>query len=336
MGLVHSESFQQALDAAIEQRLQWQTSDELLDALRGLEAMLNGLAVNFPANTRTVTADFCTPANIDSLGWSDWSTKCRDAEFKQKIAEIDKLVADAGAFSSDGQQAATIAKKVGIAAYWKTLSDSLVPDVFVREARVGCSPLFNKNSQTVLKLTLMDRTPLFDQQAPTAQPKDNILVVQCGSRFSVTAGVALSAVPNAEFAIVKGTPETGSQAAVNRFDLLADPSVHPVPMAIAHFRLRESVNHIAGVHLSFGVGVNAPASRPGAPVPVSHRADSESGADVLRHDRRRRRQAHGSSRRLQPEGQGSERDHRGPGELVVHDEVGRRVHVHKAIARWPT
>ncbi len=51
MGLVHSESFQQALDAAIEQRLQWQTSDELLDALRGLEAMLNGLAVNFPANT---------------------------------------------------------------------------------------------------------------------------------------------------------------------------------------------------------------------------------------------------------------------------------------------
>ncbi len=84
-----------------------------------------------------MTADFCTPANIDSLGWSDWSTKCRDAEFKQKIAEIDKLVADAGAFSSDGQQAATIAKKVGIAAYWKTLSDSLVPTCSCAKRALG-------------------------------------------------------------------------------------------------------------------------------------------------------------------------------------------------------
>ncbi len=207
----------------------------------------------------------------------------------------------------------------------------------MREARVGCSPLFNKNSQTVLKLTLMDRTPLFDQQAPTAQPKDNILVVQCGSRFSVTAGVALSAVPNAEFAIVKGTPETGSQAAVNRFDLLADPSVHPVPMAIAHFRLRESMNHIAGVHLSFGVGVNARSQSSGGSSPefligptlsLARTLFVTIGADVGK-----RTDLTGG---FNPKDKVPSGDHRGPGELVVHDEVGRRVHVHKAIARWPT
>jgi len=196
--------------------------------------------------------------NINALGWTDWYTKCREAEFKQKLAEIEKLVTDANQFSSDGEKAIAISKKLGIASYWKTASDArtLTPDSFVRQVEVTCSPLFNRNSQTALKLTLMDRVPIFDQQAPTAQPKDNLLVVQCGSRFSLTAGAGFSTIPNKEFSIVKGAATSPATTATNRFGVLADPRIHPLPMAAVHARLAETSGHRLALHASFGAGAN--------------------------------------------------------------------------------
>jgi len=254
--LVQSGAFPAALEEALGQQMTWSASDKIIDALRSLQINLNGLAVRYPANTAPVTSDFCLPANINKLGWTDWYTKCREAEFKQKLAELEKLIADAGQFSSDGERAATIAKKLGIATYWKTTSDALTPDLFVRQVEVTCSPLFNINSQTTLKLTLMDRVPTFDQQSPTAQPKDNLLVVQCGSPFSITAGAAFSMIPNTEFAIVKGAATPPATTATNLFGVLADPEIHPVPMAAVHARLKETAGHRLALHASFGVGVN--------------------------------------------------------------------------------
>lgn len=267
VNLVKSAAFQKALNDALDQQAGWATSDQLIDALRGLQVKLNALPVQHPANTDTVTADYCTPANINKLGWTDWDTKCRDAEYKQTLANLTQMITDTSQFSSDGDKAATIAKKLGVATYWKMTSDSLTLDDFIRQFETTCPVLFNKNRQVALKLVLTDRVPTFDLQAMTTTTKDNILLVQCGSRFSISAGAAFSGIPNTEFAIVKGTPTAPGTTSTNRFGILSDPKIHPLPMAIAHARLAETPDHRFALHASFGVGVNVRSQASGGSSP---------------------------------------------------------------------
>jgi hypothetical protein len=267
LGVTHSDVFQGALTQALNQQSVWTSTDQIVTALRAIELSLNGLAFTFPANTETVTTDYCLPTNINKLGWTDWDTKCRDAEFKQQIAAIDKLLADAARLTSDGDQASTVAKKLGVASYWKTMSDALTADVFVRQAEADCPTLFNRNSQIAFKLTLVDRSPTFDLQASTSQPRDNLIVVQCSSRFALSAGVAFSAIPNPEFAIVKGQPTGTATTATNQFGILSDPSVHPVPIAAVHARLVESLNQRVALHASFAIGINTRSQSAGGSSP---------------------------------------------------------------------
>ena len=266
LSLVRSDAFQKALNDALTVQLSWANSDQLLDALRSLQIKLNALPLNHPANTDTVTADFCTPANIVKLGWSDWDTKCRDSEYKQSLATLAQLQTDAGQFSSDGERAATIAKKLGVATFWKNTADALTADSFVRQFEIGCPALFNKNRQVALKLILTDRLPSLDLQGMSTSTKDNILVVQCGSRFAISAGAVFSGIPNTEFAIVKSSPTAPATTSTNRFGILSDPSIHPLPMAIVHARLWEP-NNVVAFHTSFGVGVNVRSQASGGSSP---------------------------------------------------------------------
>ena len=204
---------------------------------------------------------------INKRGWTDWDTRCRDAEYKQTLANLTQTVTDASQFISDGDKAATIAKKLGVATYWKTTSDPLTLDDFVRQFEAGCPALFNQNRQRALKLVLTDRVPTFDLQTVTPSTKDNILLVQCGSRFSISAGATFSGIPNTEFAIVKGTPTAPATTSTNRFGILSDPKVHPLPMAIAHARLAETADHRVALHFSFGVGVNVRSQASGGSSP---------------------------------------------------------------------
>jgi len=267
INLAKSDAFQKALSDALLQQAAWATSDQLIDTLRGLQVKLNALPIQHPANTDTVTADYCTPANINKLGWTDWDTKCRDAEYKQTLANLTQAITDASQFSSDGDKAATIAKKLGIATFWKTTSDSLAPDDFIRQFETTCPVLFNKNRQVALKVVLTDRVPAFDLQAMAVTTKDNIVLVQCGSRFSISAGAAFSGIPNTEFAIVKGTPTAPATTSTSRFGILSDPKIYPLPMAIVHARLAETADHGVAFHASFGVGVNVRSQASGGSSP---------------------------------------------------------------------
>jgi hypothetical protein len=267
IALVKSDAFQNALNEALGQQAAWATSDQLIDALRGLQVKLNALPVQHPANTEPVTADYCTPANINKLGWTDWDTRCRDAEYKQTLATLAQTITDASVFSSDGDRAAAIAKKIGVATYWKTTSEALSGDDFVRQFETSCPALFNRNRQVALKLVLTDRVPTFDLQAMTTTTKDNLLLAQCGSRFSISAGAAFSGIPNTEFAIVKGTPTAPATTSTNRFGILSDPTIHPVPMAIVHARLADTPGHAIALHGSFGIGVNTRSQSSGGSSP---------------------------------------------------------------------
>jgi hypothetical protein len=267
INLVNSDPFNNALDEARMQQGGWKNSDKLIDMLREIQGQLMELSLKHPANKVPVTADHCAPANIDNLGWTDWITKCNDSLYKQKLAEITQMDTEAREFRSDGEKAATIAKKLGVAAYWQTMSKSLIPDDFILQFEIDCPALFNKNRQTELKLVLTDRIPTFDLQPMTPTAKEKVLTVHCGSRFSISAGVALSGIPNTEFAIVKGTPTPPATTSTNRFGILSDPIIHPMPIAIAHARLHEIAEQKIAFHTSFGVGVNARSQASGGSSP---------------------------------------------------------------------
>jgi hypothetical protein len=234
----------------------WNTTDAIVTSLQELQADLNSLPLLFPSNTGTITGDPCSPTNILLLGWSDWSGKCRDGQYKAAQASITSLLTEAASWTSDGDKAAQFAKKIGIVQYWKTAITALQAESFKRQAEVLCGVLFNRNEQTVLKLILTDRMSVFDIQTPQPQTKDNLLTVTCSSPFSISAGAAFSTIHNQQFAIVKSTPSAGGTTSINTFGVTSDSRINPYPIALAHARLLDWNQNRYALHYSFGVGVS--------------------------------------------------------------------------------
>jgi len=65
---------------------------------------------------------------------------------------------------------------------------------------------------------------------------------------------------------VKSSPTAPATTSTNRFGILSDPSIHPLPMAIVHARLWEP-NNVVAFHTSFGVGVNVRSQASGGSSP---------------------------------------------------------------------
>ena len=254
--LVNSREAKKQMEDALAQRDVWKTTDELVDKIRELQTSLGALPAKFPKNMGTVTVDFCIPSNIVHLGWNDWYSKCRESRYKLAEATLARLLAEATPFTSDGDKTAQIAKRLGILEYWKNVVDSLDEDSFTLQTEVTCGVLFNKNKQTAIKLLLADRTSTFDGQTPQPQTKENLLIVECGSRFSISAGVGFSTIRSPEFSIVQSMPTTPGGNSVNQFGKTEDSAVRPYPIGIAHVRLCESSNHQYGMHFSFGIGAS--------------------------------------------------------------------------------
>jgi hypothetical protein len=181
--LVKSSNVQQQMDDAITTALKWTATDEIVGKLQSLQADLNELPAQFPTNTGTGDCS----ANIDQLGWSDWS-RCRDAQYKAAQAIVSAALTEAGVWTSDGDKAAQLAKKIGIVQYWKSITSALSQDSFTLQSEVPCGVLFNRNEQTILKLLLVDRTSVFDGQPGQAQVKDGVLTVTCSSPFRGDGG----------------------------------------------------------------------------------------------------------------------------------------------------
>lgn len=244
------------MDAALASVTAWNTTDEIVTNLQSVQADLNSLPLRFPTNLATVTGDPCIDANRTKLGWSDWSSKCRDSQFKLAQATVASLLTDANQWTSDADKASQFAKKIGIVQFWKDTISGLSEASFVRQTEVQCGVLFNRNQQTVVKLIIADRTTMFDGQSPQPQTKDNLLTVTCSSPFSISAGAAFSTLHNQQFAIVKSVPSAGGTTSVNKFGVTSDSRVNPYPIAVAHARLHNWENNRYALHFSFGVGAS--------------------------------------------------------------------------------
>jgi hypothetical protein len=243
------------MDSALGSVSTWNTTDEFVATLQRVQADLNSLPLQFPANTGMITGDPCSGTNLPLLGWSDW-TKCRDAAYKLAQSTASSLLTDANLWTSDSDKAAQFAKKLGIVQFWKTAIAGLTVDSFVKQAEVECGVLFNRNEQDVLKLIIADRTQVFDGQIPQPQTKDGLLTVMCSSPFSISAGAAFNTIRNTQFAIVKSAPAAGGTTSVNKFGTTSDSRVNPYPIAMAHARLRDWSNNRYALHFSFGIGAS--------------------------------------------------------------------------------
>jgi hypothetical protein len=256
LAVVNHPTVKTQMDAILGSVVNWNTTDEIVTRLQQLQADLTSLPLQFPSNTGPVAGDPCSSTNIKLLGWSDWSAKCRDAQYKLAQSTIASLLTEAAPWTSDGDKAAQFAKKIGIVQYWKTVIMGLQAESFKKQAEVRCGVLFNRNEQTVLKLILTDRTSVFDGQAPQPQTKDNLLTVTCSSPFSISAGAAFSTIHNQQFTIVKSAPSAGGTTSVNTFGVTSDSRINPYPIALAHARLHDWDENRYALHFSFGVGVS--------------------------------------------------------------------------------
>ena len=256
LAVVNDPAVKAQMETALGSVINWNTTDEIVTRLQQLQADLASLPLQFPSNTGTVTGDPCTSTSIKLLGWSDWSTKCRDAQYKLAQSSIASLLTEATLWTSDGDRAAQFAKKIGIVQYWKNITIGLQAESFKRQTEVRCGVLFNRSEQTVLKVILTDRTSVFDAQAPQPQTKDNLLTVTCSSPFSISAGAAFSTIHNQQFAIVKSAPSGGGTTSVNTFGVTSDSRVNPYPIAMAHARLHDWMDNRYALHFSFGVGAS--------------------------------------------------------------------------------
>jgi len=256
LAVVNDPTVKTQMDSILGTVVSWNTTDEVVTRLQQLQADLNSLPLLFPGNSGSITGDPCSSANIKLLEWNDWSTKCRDAQYKLAQSSIASLLTEAAPWTSDGDKATQFAKKIGIVQYWKTVITGLQAESFKRQTEVRCGILFNRNEQTVLKLILTDRTSIFDAQAPQPQTKDNLLTVTCSSPFAISAGAAFSAIHNQQFAIVKSAPSAAGTTSVNAFGVISDSRINPYPIALAHARLHDWDENRYALHYSFGVGAS--------------------------------------------------------------------------------
>ena len=256
MDLVNDPQTKQQMDAALAKKDIWHTTDKLIDQIQFIQGKLNSFPHDFPADTEAISGnDPCTPDNLKKLGWIDWD-KCEDSRFKLAQSALTDLLAKATTLASDSDKAAQFGKKIGIIQYWRNQFITLKPEAFIRQAEMKCGVLFNRNSSTTLKLTVADRISIFDGQQPSPQDKNNLLAVECGSAFSVSAGVGFSMIANREFALVKSQPASGSTTSTTIFGVNSDSAVTPIPIGLAHARLWDSDDHKYGLHFSFGVGAS--------------------------------------------------------------------------------
>jgi hypothetical protein len=188
-------------------------------------------------------------------------------------ARLNVVESKASTEVAGSDQAKAVATKIGQLQYWTgVLGTFLEPDKslpkdpagkFAVHQDVSCKTMFNFNRETAVKLTVGDRMPFFDGQPMSMQTHDALITVKCASPFSLSAGVAFSLIEQREFAIQQSPVAPGSATTVNTFGYSARSTVHPLPLAMAHMRIREWDEHRFAVHASFGVAANVQGTNAG-------------------------------------------------------------------------
>lgn len=121
---------------------------------------------------------------------------------------------------------------------------------------ITCGNHLNLTSKTSVSVKVYDELPTLEAGTEAAPVTTNEFInVTCSSPVSISAGVELSTVPKREFGIVQ-SPGTVVGSVVNVFGLLNDSTVHPLPIVLTHYRLKEWKQHLWGAHVSAGAAAN--------------------------------------------------------------------------------
>jgi hypothetical protein len=135
-------------------------------------------------------------------------------------------------------------------AYSKTPSEG--PNPFSMLIDSDCEFAFSRTKQTAVTLVQTDLLPGSTSTSPT-----NVLsvIVECTSPFTISAGVAFSAIRQKEFAIQPVATTPGSTTTTNQFVATNNSAFHPLPLAMAHARFAEP-NETVAFHVSLGIAGN--------------------------------------------------------------------------------
>ena len=255
LNLVQSAEALKDLQNAINIAKRWQTSDDIIIRVHALQQRINLLPQKHAKPTEAVAGGTA----CDSAAWQEWftATACGgEASLKaaqDRLSAVEKQLLD---IASDSEKAREMAKRMGLLTYWQSVITSLNPHSFLVQTDAQCGVLFNKNKEIAVALVLTDRVTLFDFQTPQPQIQDAFVTVECGSPFSISAGVGFSTILDREFALVKSAPASGQTQSVLRFGESTHSRVHPLPLAVVHARFREWADHRYAAHASFGVAAN--------------------------------------------------------------------------------
>jgi hypothetical protein len=128
---------------------------------------------------------------------------------------------------------------------------------------VTCEYAFSRTKQ--VKVSLI-RTDMMPGAAASSSTTYDLGTMECASPFDVSAGVALSSIPERQFAIHAVPDSPGSSTTTNRFVTTSHSGFHPLPIGLVSARICEP-NETVAFGAGFGVAANI-------------KGDSSGGSDV--------------------------------------------------------
>ena len=186
--------------------------------------------------------------------------------------DVDAALTIAAKYRCGVQTETDLAKNTAILRFWDSrfqqigmrtditdieLSHVATAQIFIESAQLNCNNIFNQSSTTTASITGYDESQSLSGNfaIPNPHQNQNFFSLTCASPFSLTAGIEFSTIPSREFAIVKSAGGANNTS-INKFGLTSDSSIHPLPIALAHVRLKEFMDHRFALHGSAGASGN--------------------------------------------------------------------------------
>jgi hypothetical protein len=187
-------------------------------------------------------------------------------------ANVDSAIALANLYRCGAVPETDLAKNITILKFWDArllelglrndMTDAQIQPLpiaaaFTDSTQLTCPNIFNQSSSTAASMTVFDESQTLSGNfnAPTAHQNQNFFGLTCASPFAVSAGVEFSTIPAREFGIIKSAGGANNTS-INKFGLTSDSQVHPLPVALVHVRLWESVDHRFAFHATAGASGN--------------------------------------------------------------------------------
>jgi hypothetical protein len=132
-----------------------------------------------------------------------------------------------------------------------------IANAFVDSTQLTCPNIFNQSSSTAASLTVFDESQTLSGNlgVPSSHQNQNFFSLTCASPFAVSAGIEFSTITAREFGIIKSVGGANNTS-VNKFGLTSDSAFHPLPVALVHVRLWDSMDHRFAFHASAGASGN--------------------------------------------------------------------------------